>query len=51
MGDAVMLFWVGYFLGFWTCALAVVWFRILRPWRARRLQQRHGEIKERAWLP
>jgi hypothetical protein len=35
MADYVLLFWAGFFLGFWACASMVVWYRIVRPrgWR------------------
>ncbi len=31
MGDAALLFWLGFFLGFWTCAVVVM---LYRKWRS-----------------
>lgn len=42
MGDAVLLLWVGFFLGFWTCAVVVVWYRHLS--RVRGWVKRLGEF-------
>ncbi len=30
MGDAALLLWVGFFLGFWTCAVVVMVYRYKR---------------------
>jgi hypothetical protein len=47
MGDYVLLFWAGFFLGFWTCALLWVWYGVgrarWRQWRWRRKVKREGE--------
>jgi hypothetical protein len=52
MGDLILMFWLGFFLGFWSCVLVHVWYGILRPrWRARthaKAQRRQEELWQAA---
>ena len=49
MGDLALMFWLGFFWGFWACVLVHVYYSIGRQWGRKRATAGTPPLQRGAW--
>ena len=49
MGDLVLMYWLGFFCGFWACVLVHVYYSVGRQWWRRGTAPARPGLQGRLW--